>query len=76
MAPDRKHVSFMWSFPNWVPLPAAEVARMGVVLDSLEFDAVYGAWWDRVIASDGKAAVRTSVARYIRAVTGPAPPGP
>lgn len=69
VAPDRQHVSFMWSFPNWVPLPAAEVVRMGAVLDRLEFDAVYGAWWDRVIERDGKQAVARSVARYVRAVT-------
>ena len=75
VAPDRRHVSFMWSFPNWVPLPAAEVARMGAVLEGLEFDAVYGAWWDRVIPTDGKAAVRRSVARYIAAVSGTGPLG-
>lgn len=73
VAPDRRHVSFMWSFPNWVPLPAAEVSRMGALLTSLRFDAVYGAWWDRVIPTDGKQAVARSVDRYIRAVSGPAP---
>ena len=71
VTPDRRHVSFMWSFPNWVPLPAAEVTRMGAVLEALDFDAVYGAWWDRVIPTGGKAAVRRSVARYVAAVTGP-----
>lgn len=73
VTPDRRHVAFMWSFPNWVPLPAADVARMGRVLEALDFDAVYGAWWDRVIATGGKDAVRASVARYIRAVEGPGP---
>ncbi|MBP0466806.1 MBL fold metallo-hydrolase [Roseomonas sp. PWR1] len=76
VTPDRRHVSFMWSFPNWVPLPAADVARMGAVLDALDFDAVYGAWWDRVIPTGGKEAVRASVARYIRAVEGPGPLAP
>ena len=76
VTPDRQHVSFMWSFPNWVPLPAAEVARMGARLAALEFDAVYGAWWDRVIPEGGKSAVAVSVERYIRAVTGPAPLAP
>ena len=73
VAPDCRHVSFMWSFPNWVPLPAREVTRMGAVLGALEFDAVYGAWWDRVIPTGGKAAVRASVARYVSAVSGPGP---
>jgi hypothetical protein len=73
VAPDRRHVSFMWSYPNWVPLPGAEVARMGAMLDAIDFDTVYGAWWDRVIPQDGKAAVRASVDRYLRALAGPGP---
>lgn len=73
VAPDRRHLSFMWSYPNLVPLPAAEVARMGAVLDGLDFDAIHGAWWDRVIPTGGRQAVAASVARYIRAVTGPGP---
>lgn len=76
VTPDRRHVAFMWSFPNWVPLPGGDVARMGRVLEALDFDAVYGAWWDRVIPSGGKDAVRASVARYIRAVEGPGPLAP
>lgn len=76
VAPDRRHVSFMWSFPNWVPLPAAEVARMGAILEGLDFDTVIGAWWDRVIPEGGKAAVRASVARYLAALSGPAPLAP
>jgi hypothetical protein len=69
VAADRRHLSFMWSFPNWVPLPASEVARIGARLEALEFDAIYGGWWDRVLPAGGKAAARESVARYIRAVT-------
>jgi hypothetical protein len=29
VTPDRRHVSFKWSYPNFVPLPAAEVAWLG-----------------------------------------------
>jgi hypothetical protein len=76
VTPDRRHVSFMWSYPNWVPLPATEVARMGAVLEGLDFDAVIGAWWDRVIPTGGKAAVRASVARYLAALAGPGPLAP
>jgi hypothetical protein len=31
---------------------------------------IYGAFFDRVVARDGKEAVRRSVARYVAAVTG------
>jgi hypothetical protein len=31
---------------------------------------VYGAWWNRVIMEDGKAAVARSVDRYLAAIAG------
>jgi hypothetical protein len=71
VAPDRRHLSFMWSFPNWVPLPGAEVARIGARLAALDFEAIFGGWWDRVIAEGGKAAVARSVARYLDALAAP-----
>ncbi|MBX6375218.1 MAG: MBL fold metallo-hydrolase [Acetobacteraceae bacterium] len=67
VAPDR-YVSFLWSYPNMIPLPAAEVARMGAVLAGLEFETVHGAFPGRDIPSGGKAAVARSVARYIAAL--------
>jgi glyoxylase-like metal-dependent hydrolase (beta-lactamase superfamily II) len=71
--PDRKHVSFMWSYPNQVPLPAAEVKRISARFAALDFDAIYAGFWDREIETDAKAAVARSAARYIQAVTGPGP---
>ena len=34
----------------------------------LGFDRIYGAWWDRNIAGDAKAAFDASVARYLAAI--------
>ena len=45
--PDRSHVAFMWSYPNLVPLPEAEVERIAAAVEPFDFDAIYGAWWDR-----------------------------
>ena len=67
--PDRRFVSFMWSYPNLVPLPPAAVERMAAALEPYAFERIYGAWWDRVVPEDGKAAVRRSAERYVRAVT-------
>ena len=67
--PDR-NVSFMWSFPNLVPLPASQVQRIGGALEPWAFDRLYGAWWDRVLATGAKDAVRRSVARYTAALRG------
>jgi glyoxylase-like metal-dependent hydrolase (beta-lactamase superfamily II) len=67
VTPDRRHVALMWSYPNLVPLPAAEVGRIGQRLDALDFDALYSAFWDRGdIERDAKAAVQRSVHRYVR----------
>jgi hypothetical protein len=66
---DRRWVSFMRSYPNLIPLPAAKVEAMTAALEPWEFDRIYGAWFGRVIDSGGHDAVRRSAARYVRAVT-------
>jgi glyoxylase-like metal-dependent hydrolase (beta-lactamase superfamily II) len=59
---DRRHVAFMWSYPNYVPLTAQEVERIGQRLHTLDFDALYSAFWDRGDIEQGaKAAVARSV---------------
>src|SRR5262245_44035309 len=65
---DRKHVSFMYSYPNYVPLPASAVERIVRAVEPFEFDRVYGAFWDMVIETDGKAVVKQSAERYLRAI--------
>ncbi len=70
VAMDRRWVSFMYSYPNLIPLPAGTVLRMVEKLEPYEFDRVYGAWWDRVMTEDGKGAVRRSAERYASALEG------
>ena len=65
---DRDWVSFMYSYPNLIPLPAREVARIRGVVETLRFDRVYGAWWERVVAQDAKAKVLRSADRYVSAL--------
>ena len=48
---DRRSVSFMYSYPNLIPVGAATVCRIAQTVDRYAFDAIYGAWWRRVIAS-------------------------
>jgi glyoxylase-like metal-dependent hydrolase (beta-lactamase superfamily II) len=67
---DRKHVSFMRSYPNYVPLSAAVVERIVRAVEPFEYDRVYGAFWDTVIERGGKAAVARSAERYLRAING------
>ncbi len=66
---DRDWVSFMYSYPNLIPLPAAEIERIRATVETLAFDRVYGAWWDRIVAEDAKAKVLRSADRYVDALT-------
>jgi hypothetical protein len=68
--PDRTHVGFMWSYPNLVPLPDAEVQRIAAAVEPFDYEAIYGAWWDAIIPADGPAIVRRSADRYSRALRG------
>jgi hypothetical protein len=65
VVPDRRHVSFMWSYPNYLPLPAFTLHEMASRLEPFDYDAVYGAFWDAEIERDGKAAVAESFRRYL-----------
>jgi len=65
---DRRWVSFMYSYPNLIPLPAAEVRRVGAAVARYDFDRIYGAWADATVERDAKEAVARSVERYTRAV--------
>jgi glyoxylase-like metal-dependent hydrolase (beta-lactamase superfamily II) len=66
---DRRTVGFMYSFPNYIPLNAAAVRRIGEMVEPFEFEHVYGGWFGRNILSDGKQAVRYSVRRYLHAIS-------
>jgi hypothetical protein len=67
---DRKWVSFMRSYPNFIPLSAREVTHIGDALAPFAFDVIYGHYFDRVIPSGAKQVVEKSVARYIAAIEG------
>jgi glyoxylase-like metal-dependent hydrolase (beta-lactamase superfamily II) len=72
--PDRRFVSFMYSYPNLIPLSASQVQRIADGLEPYEFNTIHGAWWDRVVERDGSAVVRRSADRYVRALTDPGLP--
>jgi hypothetical protein len=67
---DRQWVSFMYSYPNLLPLPAAEVQRIRERIEPLAFERLYGAWFERVVERDAHAAVLRSADRYLCALQG------
>jgi hypothetical protein len=73
--PDRSHVSFMYSYPNLIPLPEPAVRGVVDALAPYPFETIHGAWWETVIPADGKAIVERSAERYVRALNGELPAG-
>ncbi len=67
---DRQFVSFMYSYPNMIPVSASTVRKISGIIEPLSFDRVYGAFWNRVIATNARQAVHASIRRYIKAVGG------
>ncbi len=70
VAGDRRWVSFMLSYPNLIPLGPRALDRLLAALEPLEYDRLYSSWWDKVVESGAKAAVRRSGARYLEAIRG------
>ena len=68
VAYDRRWVSFMYSFPNMVPLSASKVRRIVEAVDPFEFERIYSPWLERIVTADGKEVVRRSAERYIAAI--------
>lgn len=73
--PDRGYVSFMYSYPNLIPLAEREVRTIASKLQSYRFERILGGWWGRLVPSDGHAIVQRSAERYVRALRGDYPPG-
>jgi hypothetical protein len=65
---DRNWVSFMYSYPNLIPLPATEVRRMCDTISAYDFTRLYGAWFERIVSSQARTAVIRSADRYIQAL--------
>lgn len=63
---DRRWVSFMYSYPNLIPLSAAEVRRIAATVEPFAFDRIYGAFHPRQVEADGKNVIRRSADRYIQ----------
>jgi hypothetical protein len=67
---DRKFLTFMRGYPNFIPLSARGARAVAGSLKPFQFDAMYGHYFDRVITSGAKKVLQTSVDRYVAAVEG------
>lgn len=69
VVPDTRWMSFMYSYPNLIPLPARKVREIAAKVEPYPFERMYAAWWDRVSDRDAKARMAASVERYIAAIS-------
>ncbi len=65
---DRRFVTFMYSYPNLIPLRAASIERIATLLEPYPFERIYTAWFGTTIKAQAKAAVARSVTRYLNAI--------
>lgn len=66
---DPNWVSFMYSYPNLIPLPASKVREISDAVNELSFDRVYNAF-HRIVKDNAKNVIRKSASRYIDALNG------
>jgi glyoxylase-like metal-dependent hydrolase (beta-lactamase superfamily II) len=68
---DRRYVSFMYSYPNLIPLSAREIERIVDRMRGYAFERLYGAWNGRVVVADGLVALERSARRYTKRMQAP-----
>ncbi|MEP6784590.1 MAG: MBL fold metallo-hydrolase [Sphingomonadales bacterium] len=68
VAMDRRFTTFMYSYPNGIPLNAAAIMALRARVQPLEFDDVFGFSTGRQIIGHAKARVNASFDRYRSAV--------
>lgn len=69
VVPDTDWVSFMYSYPNLIPLPANKVEEMASHVQPLHFDRIYNAF-HKIVLKNGKQTVQKSADRYVQALNG------
>ncbi len=67
---DPRWVSFMYSYPNLIPLSVPEIDGILSALEPLAFDRIYSPWRDRVVEAHAKAVLARSRDRYAAALSG------
>jgi len=73
VAADLGRVSFLWSYPNMMPLSASTIGRIADTLTAWRFERVYGAFPGLQVTADGARVVKRSAARYIELLAGSQP---
>ncbi|BAU62713.1 hypothetical protein STA3757_00640 [Stanieria sp. NIES-3757] len=67
---DCRYVSFMYSYPNLIPMSAEQVDRIVEAVEPFAFDCIYSAFTHREVTQDAKEALHRSATRYKQAIEG------
>lgn len=65
VCPDRRSVSFMYSYPNYIPLRKREILRIQQLLSPLHYRYMYGAF-GHYLKDNAKDITEYSLKRYLR----------
>jgi hypothetical protein len=70
VAMDRRWASFMYSYPNLIPLPKAKIEQIVARISPFKFEKLYSAFEGKEIERDALQAVMKSAERYVRHISG------
>jgi hypothetical protein len=65
---DRRYVSFMYSYPNLIPLGERAIHRLLERVRPFPYERIYGGWNGRIVSVEGADALERSAERYLRAI--------
>ena len=68
VTPGAHRVSFMWSYPNMLPLPAAAIRQIENRLRPWRYERIFGAFAGQDVLADGPAIVARSAQRYVELI--------
>lgn len=63
VTPDKRYVSFMYSYVNLIPLGAKEIMHILKAIKPFKYDRIYSGW--HCLKKDAKQAVTASAARFL-----------
>ncbi|MBN8823773.1 MULTISPECIES: hypothetical protein [unclassified Spirosoma] len=65
VARSRRLVTFMYSYPNLIPLPKKAIEQIRDRMAGVSFDRMYGAFEGMLIPENGRAVFDASIQRYL-----------
>ena len=64
ISPNKKHISVMYSYPNFVPVKLSEIQRINRIMKDVQFDELIGAFDNQQINSNAKEVLNVSFDKY------------